>query len=206
MSHREIMRQEARLDKLVLNGAKGASSVITPTQIYSEIRAFNNRFSPAVFQASFNLLRLHEVPGAWRTSVVVVTLKRVSGLHPQSKPWMRHAIDTIEAVTPDEWACTSGEGQRFLISKSSSEREFFKRRDKVSVITYITRAPCTGLNINYLHITSTMGYEAESEKTLEMEDNWEQTFKDKVERMCSRTPLPSITFPSASSPGPAAAV
>lgn len=161
------MREEVRLDRLVLNGATDPSSVITPSQIYSEIRAFNNRFSPAVFQASFNLLRLHKVSDTWRTGVVVVTLKRVPNLGPKSKAWARHAIDTVEQMSPQTWARTSGEGPAFLIMKPISEQELFKRGDKVGVITYITKAPCMDLNVKYLYTTSTIGYEADSEKTLD---------------------------------------
>lgn len=197
MARRESLREDARLDEIVLAGAKNPSSVVLPTQIYADLRAFKIKFMAAIFQMTFNALNLRAAPDAWQASIVVMTLKRVRDPRPPAKSWQRYTIDAIEVMPRRRWATLTGEGLSYHLTQQAYERDLFLRGDKVGVIAYALRTACTGLNVPWLHVNSTVGYEADSEETLKIEDTWEKTFRDTVERMCGRiAPLATrITCP-----------
>ncbi|GJE85349.1 hypothetical protein PsYK624_014280 [Phanerochaete sordida] len=100
------------------------------------------------------------------------------------------------------WGSITGEGLGFVLSKQASARDLFARGDKVGVIAFAIRAPCMGLDVPWLFANSNIGYEADTEGTLKIEDAWEETFRDTVERMCGRQAPLGITYPNEQQPDP----
>ncbi|GJE85351.1 zinc finger MYND domain-containing protein [Phanerochaete sordida] len=200
LARREVLREEARLDEIVLAGAKNPSAVVLPTQIYADMRAFKIKFMAAIFQMTFNALNLRAKPDAWQANIVVTTLKRVRDPRPPAKSWQRYTIHAIEVMTRQRWATLTGEGMNYHLTQQAYERDLFLRGDKVGVIAYALRTPCMGLSVPWLHVNSTVGYEADSEETLNIEDAWEKTFRDTVERMCGRMAPLAITCPDEEQP------
>ena len=168
----------------------GTDTVITPSQVISELRAFTQKFNAVLFQAGFNALRLHEREHAdsWTRCIVFVHLKRLSNLPQDSRPWSRYSVNFITPV-PTEFAAERFDKDNkngFLEMKKHYENEQVQK-GFLGGITIVISGACPPLDTVYHNMTC-IGFGSYSKDALKIEPNWQETFTDTVERMCGRTP------------------
>ena len=171
-----------------------------PSELYSEIRAFTKKFNPALFQAGFNCLRLAHAPtisdaaAHARKYVVLVILTRLpsSSLSSDSRPWSRFTLEFIGDVpatfVAQRLGGTKAEGRRFLEMKAEQEKQHIASGNAGTITTLISAACESG---PVLHNVASIGFGAHSQEALQIEDNWEETLRVTIERMCGRLPADS---------------
>jgi hypothetical protein len=169
------------------NQAVAMSSPLTMTELITELRSFTQKFNAALFQAGFNCLELHRMQNTWRQCIVWVVLDRLPNANTLARPWSRWSIMHVLPV-PKEFVATQmgGNQYEFLQTQQQLEREQLDR-GYLGVITIAICGRCDRLS-KVMHNVTCIGFGPYSQAALKIEDNWEDTFKDTVERMCGRDP------------------
>ena len=167
--------------------AQASNAELTMSELLVELRAFTAKFNAALFQAGFNCLELHRLSQTWRQCIVWVNLGRLPDAGAIEKPWARWSVANVLPV-PTEFMAgqIGGNKYEFLETKRAQEREQLAK-GYLGVITLIISGSADGLN-RVLHNVTCIGFGTYSQSALKIEDNWEDTFKDTVERMCGRDP------------------
>lgn len=166
---------------------QGPEAVVTPSDILADLRGFTAKFTPAIFQAAFNALELARLGKTWQQCIVWVVLDRVRDLTADSKSWQRWHVVHVQPV-PTEFASwkLGGDKYEFPKKKRDLEREQLAKGN-TGAITVLISGGYDKLNL-LLHNVTCIGFGLHSKGALKIEENWEDTFKDTVERMCGRDP------------------
>lgn len=191
LQRRKTFEEAEELDKEALELAELAhvsGPVLTPTQVIAELRAFTQKFNAALFQAGYNALRLHERQHTWKQCVVFAQLKRLPNLPVDSKPWARYCVDFISPF-PTEFVAERFDKDNkygFVEMKKTYENEQVEK-GFTGGITIVISGSCPPLGTAFHNVTC-IGFGSHSKEALKIEQNWQETFMDTVERMCGRAP------------------
>ena len=188
---RKVAKETAELDKEALELAQLTGTtgpVLTPSQVITELRAFTQKFNAALFQAGFNALRLHELAHTWKQCIVFVSLRRLPNLPEDAKPWSRYSVDFIMLMPTELVAARFDPNQKygFVDMKKKYEDEQVEK-GFLGGITILISARCPPLDTVFHNMTC-IGFGSYSKDAIKIEQRWEETFMDTVERMCGRIP------------------
>ncbi|GJE85376.1 zinc finger MYND domain-containing protein [Phanerochaete sordida] len=194
--HKPICLRNRQTSKEIMERYDSEASIVqrdedaplaTPTEILSDLRAFTAKFTPAIFQAAFNALELARLGKTWQQCVVWVLLERVPGPSADTKPWQRwHVLNVLPAPTEFVSAKMGGDRYEFPKKKRDLEREQLEKGN-TGAITVIVSGGYQKINL-LLHNVTCIGFGPHSQGALKIEENWDNTFKETVERMCGRDP------------------
>lgn len=189
LKRRRLQEEREKLDEQALELAQlTRTPILTPSEVTVELRAFTQKFNAALFQVGYNALRLHKLQNTWKDLIVYVQLTRLENLPPDSKPWARYIVDFVSPLPAqymaERWDSDGKYG--FLETKAAQEQEQVSR-GYLGAITIIISATVPAMDV-LMHNVTCIGFGAHSKAALQIEEDWQQTFMDAVERMCGRTP------------------
>lgn len=176
-----------RYEGEILEGDGPNATPVTPNDILHDLRAFTAKFTPAIFQAAFNALELARLGKTWQQCVVWVLLVRAEGLPADARAWQRWHVQSVLPV-PTEYVSAKMGGDRYEFARKKLDLEQ-EQLDKgnTGAITVLISGGCNKLGL-FLHNVTCIGFGPHSQGALKIEEKWEDTFKDTVERMCGRDP------------------
>lgn len=198
-THQERIANMARLDAEIRSrgtdgtvarpGAAGsASTTLLPSQLIEELRAFTSKFSPALFQAGFNAIRIAEVPMGWTQMVFMVVLDRLATASSNSRPWSRFRIDKALGVPVIALPALLGtENAQYLTDQKLAQEKRHNEDGHLGTITVVLSSRYSGVDPPLIvHNITCIAFGTHSRAKLEIGANWLETLNGTVDRLSGR--------------------
>ena len=185
-----MQRRKAQRDCRTLDATVRSPHILRsplPSEILSELRAFTQKFGPALFQASINALDLVRDPVKWRAHVVLVVLQRFSDFAPGSRPWTRYVVHTVVAAPVRYVVDEMGGAEHEFVQRKREQEVVHQAAGQLGTITVLVCASCVSTEPpRLMHNVAFYGFGLHSLDAVDVSDDWLQTFKANVEEMCGR--------------------
>jgi len=193
---RRILKEQDEMQKastsstlVPTSDGSGTLPMPTPTEFMEEVRAFTKHFTPALFQAGFNCLRVGAPgPPAWKFLIVWVNLDRIENPSVDSRPWSRFTVNTVLPVPTEVFDEKMNIGNMRLADQKRRQEEEHRIAGHLGTLTFVLSAKCPGTSPPFvINNVSCVAFGAHSKDSVKIEPTWDKTFMRAVERMCGRT-------------------
>ncbi|KAI0686035.1 hypothetical protein BC835DRAFT_477109 [Cytidiella melzeri] len=198
-THKQMCMQRRKGEKACADMDRAATNPHplnrpVPSEIVSELRSFTQKFNAAIFQAGISYLHIRsDSPDLWRETVLMVVLRRLPDTQEHSRPWSRYAVDVIMPVEMQHVVEKIAGGDRSILQRKTEQENQHRARGCTGTITAMIATPCEATEPpRLIHNVTFYGFGPHSFSMVEVSEDWQEEFKENVEKMCGRTASTSI--------------